>query len=203
MKIEIKDFERNNLFNHYNDKDNSFLYLTTKIDITNIYIKCKNYYASIAYFITLALNQIDNFKYRYEDNKIYKYDVLKPNFTQMFEDNNIGFFTCDFKDKYSEFLIEYKSVQEKFKKNHKSYANEDQGEVWFSYIPWFNVSSIITPFDKKNTIPQFIWDKFVLEDGKYYINLTIMAHHGFVDGYHIGILLQKLNEIIENLDDYL
>lgn len=203
LNIEIKEFQRKDIFEYYNSKDNPFIYLTTKIDITNIYNKCKNYYVSIAYFITLAVNQIDNFKYRYEDNKVYKYDILKPNFTHMFEDNNIGFFTCDYKEKYSEFLNEYKRVQEKFLKNHKSYANEDQGEIWFSYVPWFNISSLITPFDKTNTIPQFIWDKFNLENNKCYINLTIMVHHGFVDGYHIGLFLQKLNDIIENLDKYL
>lgn len=203
MKTEIKNFERIDLFNHYNNKDNPFLYLTTKIDITNIYKNCQNYYATFAYLITLVLNQIDNFKYRYEDNKIYKYDILKPNFTQTFKNNNIGFFTCNWKEKYSEFLIEYKKIQEKFMKNNMSYANEDQGEIWFSYTPWFNISSLITPFDKNNTIPQFIWDKFIFENDKCYINLTIMVHHGFVDGYHIGIFLQKLNEIIDNLDEYI
>lgn len=203
MRTEIKNFERISLFEQYNNKDNPFLYLTTKVNVTNIHNKCKNYYATIAYFITLVTNQIDNFKYRFENNKIYKYDILKPNFTQMFEDNNIGFFTCDLKEKYSEFLVEYKNMQDKFFGNHKSYANDDQGEVWFSYVPWFNISSLITPFDKKVTIPQFIWDKFIYENGEYYINLTIMAHHGFIDGYHIGLFLQKLNEIIENIDNYL
>lgn len=203
MKIEVNDFKRKEIFEYYNSKDNPFIYLTTRVDVTNIHNKCKNYYASIAYFITLALNQIENFKYRYEDNKIYKYDVLNPNFTQMFEDSNIGFFTCDFKDTYSKFLIEYKKIQQKFLDNHKSYANEDQGEIWFSYTPWFNISSLVTPFDKKIAIPQLTWDKFVYENGRWYVNLVIMAHHGFVDGYHIGLFLNKLNEILDNLDEYL
>lgn len=203
MKIEVKDFKRKDIFDYYNNKDNPFLYLTTRIEITNIYNKCKNYYATIAYFITLALNQIDNFKYRYEDNKIYKYDILNLNFTQMFEDNSIGFFACKFNTKYSDFLVEYKKIQKKFFDNHKSYTNANQGEIWFSYVPWYNINSLITPFDKKITIPQFIWDKFIFENDKYYVNLTIMVHHGFVDGYHISLFLEKLEEIIKNVDKYL
>lgn len=203
MKKEIINFERQELFNHYNKNDNPFIYLTTKIDITNIYHKCKNYYPSIAYLITLAVNQIDNFKYRYEDNKIYKYDILKPNFTHLFNDHNIGFFTCDNKETYTEFLNEYQNMKDKFLNTNKSYANSDQGEIWFSFVPWYNVSSLITPFNKTTTIPQFIWDKFNFENNKCYINLTIMVHHGFIDGYHIGLFLEKLNNIIENIDKYI
>lgn len=203
MKKEIINFERQKLFNHYNKNDNPFIYLTTKIDITNIYHKCKNYYPSIAYLITLAVNQIDNFKYRYEDNKIYKYDILKPNFTHLFNDHNIGFFTCDNKETYTEFLNEYQNMKDKFLNTNKSYANSDQGEIWFSFVPWYNVSSLITPFNKTTTIPQFIWDKFNFENNKCYINLTIMVHHGFIDGYHIGLFLEKLNNIIENIDKYI
>ena len=203
MKTEIINYERSELFNYYNNKDNPFIYLTTKVDITNIYNKCKNYYPAIAYFITLALNKIDNFKYRYENNKIYKYDTLNINFTQMLDNNNIGFFACSFKDNYHDFIKEYKIVQEIFQKNKNSIANNDEGEVWFSYVPWFNISSLITPYDKNNTIPQFIWDKFTHENEKYYINLTIMVHHGFVDGFHIAAFLKALEEIIENIDKYI
>lgn len=161
------------------------------------------YYATISYFIAVAINDIDNYKYRYENGKVYKYDKLKPNFTQMLDDKNIGYFTCDFKDTYLEFLQEYETVQYSFQKNQKSYANKDQGEVWCSYVPWFNYSSIITPFSKEITIPQFMWDKFIFENNRVYINLTIMAHHGFVDGYHVGLFLNRFNEIINNLDNYL
>ena len=202
MRTEITNYERIETFNYYNNKDNPFIYLTTKVDITNIHNKCKNYYASIAYFITLALDKVDNFKYRYENNKIYKYDTLNINFTQML-DNNIGFFACNFKDNYHDFINEYKNVQEKFNKNNSSTASKDEGEVWFSYVPWFNMSGLITPFDKKNTIPQFIWDKFTIENEKCYINLTIMAHHGFVDGFHIATFLKTLEEIITNIDNYI
>ncbi len=39
----------------------------------------------MGYYLTLAANSIEEFKYRYEDGKIYKYNNLKSNFTQMFD----------------------------------------------------------------------------------------------------------------------
>lgn len=203
MRTLIENLDREELFHHYNDKENPFSYVTIKLDITNIYKNCKTYYASIAYFLLLAANQIDNFKYRYENGKFYKYDKLRANFTEMYEDKNIGFFSLDFKENYYEYLDEYKKIREKFLKKEEMEEAKDDGEIWFACEPWFSATSIVKPFSKDITIPQFIWDKFVFEGDKCYTNLTIMIHHGFIDGYYIGLFIEKLNDIIENIDKYL
>ncbi len=203
MKNEVKDFKRKELFDMYHERSNPFLFVTTKIDITNIVNYCKkhkNYYATIGYFILLAANELDCFKYRLENNKIYKYDDLRANFVQMIDDDEIGFFGCDNKSSYKEFINEFEQNQDKFFKEKISYDSIDEGEVWFSCTPWFEFSSLVVPFDKNITVPQFIWSKFIEENDKVYTNLMIMVHHGFADGNHVGKFLKLLNEKIDNLD---
>ena len=73
MRKEIKDFKRKDLFEHYHSKTNPFSFVTTKVDVTKLYEFCKkhkNYYATMGYYLTLAANSIEEFKYRYEDGKI-------------------------------------------------------------------------------------------------------------------------------------
>lgn len=202
MKNEIVNFERKDLFWQYHNRDNPFLIVTTKIDITNIYKNFKNYYPALAYFITMAVNKIDNFKYRYIQNKFYKFDKLNPSFTDIKPNKEIGFFRCDidFHESYNNFLEKYKSVKEKFILNGEDIISLEENEIWVSCLPWFSFTSLIPPFDKNITIPQFIWDKFEFVDGKCYTNLMIMAHHGFVDGYHISLFLKELNDIISNIE---
>ena len=65
-------------------------------------------------------------------------------------------------------------------------------------MPWFEFNSAVPPFNKENTIPQFIWDKFKKENDIVKTNLMIMVHHGFVDGYHIGKFINLLQENINN-----
>ena len=80
MRIEVEDFKRQKLFEQYDNKTNPFLFVTTKVDITNIYNYCKvnrNFFATMGYFISLVVNEMDCFKYRKENGKIYKYDTLK------------------------------------------------------------------------------------------------------------------------------
>lgn len=198
---EVKDFKRQTLFDMYNSRTNPFAIVTTRIDITNIYNLCKkykHYYASIAYFLTKAMNRVEEFKYRYIDNKIYKCEVIRPSFTDILDDHTIGFYTCDMIDDYEKFLVHFDEVKKTFLDG--TYVN-DLGEdvVWVSCQPWFNFTGVIPPYDKTITIPQFNWDRFTFEGEKCYINLMIMVHHGFADGYHIGKLIEAIEDEISNI----
>lgn len=203
MRNEVQNFNRKDLFELYHARTNPFSFVTIKLDITNLYHFCKknkNVYATIGYYVTLAMNQVDAFKYRYEDGKIYYYDRLFPSYTQMFKGGNIGFFVCDIKDNYQEFIKEFNLVQDTFFKKNKSIDSKNQGVVWLSCEPWFNFTGCVTPFDKDTTIPQVIWDQFMIEKDKCYIDVMIMAHHGFVDGSHIGAFISVLKELIKNIE---
>ena len=203
MRTKIDNLDRINLFNHYNNETNPFLYVTTKIDITNIHKNCKYYYPSIAFFLHKALEKIDNFKYRCEDNNIYYYDNLRLNFTEKKDDGNIGFFDVENIENYNDFMKEYQLKKEKLLNGEKLELNKDQGEIWYSCNPWFNITQLLTPFNKSIAIPQIMWDKFMFENGKVYVNLTIMVHHGFVDGFHLGEFIKKFEEIENNINDYI
>lgn len=202
MRQEVTNFSRKDLFEHYNANDNPFSFVTTRIDITNIIDLCKKYgkyYASIGYFLTKAINNVEQFKYSYEEGKIYKYDVLNPSFVDIREDGNIGFYAVPFDDDYHKFMEQYGTIKEQFKNG--KYVNEEKtgGEVWLSCEPWFNFSACVPPFNKKITIPQLIWDKFIFENDRCYVNLMIMSHHGFVDGFHIGKLIQEIEKVISEI----
>ena len=206
MRIEVEDFKRQKLFEQYDNKTNPFLFVTTKVDITNIYNYCKlnrNFFATMGYFISLVVNEMDCFKYRKENGKIYKYDTLKTNFTEMIDEDNIGFFICDYVTSYKDFIENFKTKKENLLNSRVSTKNNDQGEVWLSCAPWYEFTSVISPFNKDTAIPQFIWSKYYEENEKMYINLTIMVHHGFADGNHIGLFLKKFNEKINEINEYI
>ncbi|MCX4364322.1 MAG: CatA-like O-acetyltransferase [Bacilli bacterium] len=199
----IENFKREEIFNMYNSRTNPFSFVTTRIDITNIYNLCKvkkHYYATIAYYLTKAMNNVDEFKYRYIDGKIYKCDVIRPSFTDILEDNTIGFYTCEMLDDYDEFLKHFDAIKGKFLKG-EYHGKEEHDVVWISCQPWFNFTGVVPPFEKSITIPQLNWDRFTFEGDRCYINLMIMVHHGFADGYHIGKLIENIENIIRDIKD--
>lgn len=199
MIKEITNYQRIDLFNYYHSRSNPFIILTTKLDITNIVNYCKehrNFYATFGYLITKTANNIDAFKYRYDNGKIYYCDELRTGYTKILKDDNIGFFNMPFIEVFDEYINEYLKIEEKFMENGSNFFKKYINEIWLSCAPWFSFNSLIPPFDKEVTIPQFIWDKYESVNDKYFVNLMIMVHHGFADGYHVGQFINNLQENI-------
>lgn len=198
---EITNFKRQELFNHYNSCDNPFIIITVKIDVTNVVEFCKtnkNFYGTLGYLVTKTVNQIDAYKYRYIDNKIYYCDKVNSNYTENYGEDMIGYFPVTYQNDYNKYIEEFKLTKKEYVEN-KIYNTENKyDEIWLSCAPWFKFTALVPPFSKSNTIPQFIWDKYELENDKYYVNMLIMLHHGFGDGSHIAEFIETLNKEINN-----
>lgn len=202
MKVLVEKFNRQETFDHYKNKTNPFSIVTTRIDITKIHELCKtkkHIYATIGYYLTKAMNEVEEFKYIYENGKIYKGDTIHPSFTEMREDKSIGYFYCPLVEDYDEFIEIYDREKANFLNGTAKETVTDDVEVWLSCEPWFNFSQAVPPFDNEITVPQMIWDRFQIENNRCYINLMIFVHHGFADGYHIGKLLSKIEEEINKI----
>lgn len=202
MIKEIKKFERKELFEHYHSFTNPFAICTTKIDITNIVNYCKkhrNFYSTLGFIITKTVNQIEAFKYRYKDGKIYYCEEIQSNYTQMYENKTIGYFSVPPINEYKQYIEKFLEIQNKFLQENKYSEDGQLNDIWLSCNPWCSFTSLIPTFSKEITIPQFIWDKYEKVNERYYTNLTIVVHHGFADGYHIG---QFVNLLEENIKEF-
>ena len=51
MRKEIENYERIELFNNF-DRDNPFIFLTTKVNITNIYNKLITFHETSLFMVT-------------------------------------------------------------------------------------------------------------------------------------------------------
>ncbi len=196
---EVVDFSRIDLFEHYNNMDNPFIIMTIPIDVTNVvnYAKVhRHFYATLGFLVGKAVNEVDGFKYRYIDNKIYYCDKVSPNFTEKVGEQ-IGFFDCD-SSNLEDFIKEFDEQKSKLGNYDESQDNR-QDVIWISCFPWAKFSGLMSPHDRSITIPQFIWDKYEEVNGRYYCNMMIMVHHGFADGYHVGNFIEKLNKLLEDL----
>lgn len=203
MINKIENFKRKEIFEHYHKCDNPFIISTIKVDVTNIVNYCKkhkNFYPTFGFLITKTANMMDCFKYRYKNENFYFCEELISNYTQMFDEDSIGYFNVPFIDDIDKYRNNFFNVQNKFIEDKNYSIDNVLNEIWISCIPWISFSSLITPFSKENLIPQFIWDKIVTIDNKHYVNLMIMIHHGFADGFHVGKFINLLEENIKNFN---
>ena len=202
-KEKIENYKRFDTFNHYDAEDCPFVFMTVKIDITNLVKYCKihkHHYATIGWCLTKAANQVYEMRVRNEDGNFYLYDKMNICFMAPFDNHVAGYYACEMKDNLLDFINEYDKQFDLFKKGQKSIYGKDNGEIWCTCDPWMEFSSMQPPYDKKCHTQQFIWDKIKEENGKSTINLLIMFHHGYLDGEQVGEFLNILNNIIENFN---
>lgn len=202
--IDRENWNRNELFSHYDNMTNPFVYLTTPINITNLYKYVKNnniqFYPTFGYLIVKVVNEIDAFRYRREGNDIILYDEIRPSFTENINGEELYFFSVPYTKDMIDFLNNYNTLKEEYLRGEHKVSDFVNGEIWLSCAPWLKFNGLITPYNKENTIPQMIWDKFEFNNENVTINLLIMAHHGFVDGFHIGKFIKLLSSEIDSLE---
>ena len=205
-EIKLENFERKDSFLQFFYKKRPFVSITTELEITNLVKyskKHKNLYALIGFVILKAVNEIKEFKYRFENEKIVMYDKITTSFTDLKKDNNVGFLNVDFAENYTNFLSNFKKAREEMLKAEGLLTYENQGQIWCSCVPWYKFSSMEVPYDDDYTIPQFVWGQYELKKRKYFINMHIFVNHAFVDGFRIGKLINLFNEIQKNINMYL
>ena len=54
-------------------------------------------------------------------------------------------------------------------------------------------------FDKDDSIPRLAWGKYVEENGRKTLYISMELNHRFVDGVHVGKFHEALTELIEAL----
>ena len=203
MKTIIKkdEWNRYETFKHYDSCTNPFIIISSKIDITNIYNYAKRHqlsmYASLGYLISITANEFDGFKLRKENEDFVLYENIIPNFTENINGENVYYFDVKLEDSISKYNEEFIKLREMYSKQETIFTSEPN-EIWLSCAPWFSFNTLTPPYNHDLLIPQLIWDKFNKENAKVTTNLMVMIHHGFMDGYQIGMFYKKLEENIKN-----
>jgi chloramphenicol O-acetyltransferase type B len=178
--------------------------ITVEMDITNFRKKIKekgySFTFSLIYAVTKCANDIEEFKYRFLDGNVVLFDQINTAFTYLNKDTEL-FKVVNVEMK--ETLEVYVFAAEKAVKEQKKYFTGPLGNdvFQFSPLPWVTYTHIshTNSGKKENATPLFDWGKFYERDGKMILPFSIQAHHSFVDGIHIGKLVDSLQNYLNQL----
>lgn len=176
--------------------------ISLELDITNFLKMVKeNGYSftfSFIYAVCRCANEIEEFRYRFLDGEVVLYDRIHTSFTYLDPETELFKFVSVPMQPDMEAYI--RAAKEKVK-NQKEYfetppAND---EFSFSALPWISYTHIShTISGNGNAVPLFDWGKFYKRDGKMLLPFSVQAHHSFVDGIHVGKLVEKLQNYLND-----
>ena len=214
-KIYIDDWARKKAFKTFCDFDDPYTGVTTQLDVTNLVYMCKymnsSFYGTMLYFVLMSMNGIDAYKYGYgktEDDafSVYKYDDIAATFTVLTSENELNFsryvkFDCDYQ-KFMQNFSEAKLAAEHNVPYYKIPNLSDMNKIQVTCMPWIRYSNFKDPINKseKSSKPKICWGQYYEINDKYYIDFSLLVNHAFQDGYHMGMLINSLQNNISMID---
>ncbi len=178
--------------------------VTFELDITNFMEKVRakkfSFTLSLIFAVSECANNIEEFRYRFLDGQIVLYERINTAFTYL--DKNTELFkvvNVDMQDT----LESYISVAAQKAAYQKEYFTGPLGNdvFQFSPMPWVSYTHIshTNSGKKDNATPLFDWGKYFDRDGKKMLPFSVQVHHSFVDGIHIGKLVDSLQNYLNNI----
>ena len=156
---------------------------------------------AMVYAVCKCANEIEEFRYRFLDGKIVLYDRVDTAFTYLNKSTNLfKVVNVPFIDDISEYCkLAYKTANEQ-----REYFTGPLGNDVFqcSPMPWVTFTHIshTNSGKKDNATPLFDWGKYYEKNGRIMISISVQAHHSFVDGIHVGQLVNGLQEYFDITD---
>jgi len=161
-----------------------------------------SFYLSLIYLATKAINSIENFHLRNKDGQVVRYDCIHTNFTHKRPEEEIfHFYTAAFEGTMEEY-VEQTSKELPLQNKLFGGMGDIPNVVYYSCVPTMETTLISNPGMERteDAIPRINWGKYVLRDGRWQLNLSVTVNHRFIDGYHIGLFFQRLQELIDALE---
>ncbi len=199
QKIDLATWNRKEHFEFFSTFEEPFFGITTPIDMTIAYEKAKA--MQIPFFVyylhktIAAVNQVENFRYRIEGKEVVLYDEIDASATIMREDKTFGFSFMKFHSNIDEFTKIAETEIERIQVTPGLFTREfPTNIIHFSAIPWINFTSLThsRSYTLPDSCPKVSWGKLIDENGKKTMSVAVMAHHGLVDGYHMGLFVEAL-----------
>lgn len=204
--INIDQWLRKEHYLFFSQFEEAFFGLTVQVDCTTAYQKAKekgiSFFLYYLYRALKAANQVENFKYRIVDKQVVLFDNINASATINRPNGTFGFgyinYDTDEQSFYNNALQEIERLQ-----NSTDLLPAVSGEnvIHFSAIPWLNFTALshARSFSFPDSSPKISFGKAVLENNKRIMSISIHGHHGLMDGYHVGLFVEKFQELLDEL----
>ncbi|WP_264531694.1 chloramphenicol acetyltransferase [Flavobacterium sp. N502540] len=203
--LDLENWNRKEHFAHFIQMEEPFFGATVEIDCTQAYETAKSLKSSFfIYYLhktLVAVNAIENFRYRISGDQIYINDQIDASATIGREDGTFGFsfieYHPDFKTFEKTALQEIERIQNTTGLFTRSFENDNL--IHFSAIPWLNFTSLshARSFTFPDSCPKVSFGKMMVSPtGKRTIAMSVHVHHALMDGLHMGQFVDYFQELM-------
>lgn len=203
-KVNLDNYKRRNHFLYFLNIEDPFVGVTVNVDVTNIVKACKekgkSFYISFIHIVAITADEVLEFRHRIIGNDIYEYKETKTSHIEMLDDGTYCYCTLEHNMNLKDYFS-YANKQRKMAIKRADIEEEkDLDEMYFiTSIPWLHYCGLTQPHGKESN-PKISWGKYEkYDEEKIKMPVTVLVHHGLVDGIHIAKFYELLDSNIERI----
>ncbi len=209
--INMDTWVRRKHFEFFKSMASPHVNFCANVDITHLRAFIKKhelpFTQTMVYIVSNTANAVKEFRYRIRGEQVVEHERVHPSFTVMTEVEDVfTFCTVNYQPELKPFLTHTREVMD-FRKNNPSLKDEEGQDnlIFLSAIPWFSFTSFQHPMHipSKDSVPRIAWGKYFEENGRIKMPLAVQAHHGLVDGVHMGRYYQHFQKLLDAPEDLL
>lgn len=191
--LDLNTWNRKQHFNHFNALADPYFSVTIPFNVTKAYQFSKengiSFFGRYLHDCMKALNSIESFKYRIENDEIVIHDVIHASATIMRRDNTFGFSFIHYTDDLNVFIDNIIEEKKRIEKTGDLFPPQNTIDcIYCSAMPWITFSGHKEPVSgHKESVPKLAFSKAEEKKGELIMNVAISVNHALVDGYHVGL----------------
>jgi chloramphenicol O-acetyltransferase type A len=201
--LDMSTYNRKKHFEYFNSLSYPYVGLTVNVDITELLkkIKAENlpFFLTVCYCVSEAANGVPEFRRRIRDNKIIEFDSCKTSHTVALEDGTYCYCTLESNISFLDFIPYAVREQEAARRNRTIDEEETDiySEIFISTLPWISYTSLVQPVPiPADSNPRITWGRYFVQGSRTLMPVSVLCHHGLVDGIHIANFYQLLDKQI-------
>ena len=191
----VESYYRQPVFDFFSKYRNPFYATTFHLDMTSLksFADARRYplYLNLSYFVTRAMREIDDFRYRLLDGQLVLYDEIHPSLVEPAPGGLFTFASYEYHRDVATFNACAVETSAAARQGVELEDPEHRNGVWFTALPKVPFTSFTHAYDSSTgTEPQVAFGKYARRDGRLMVPVGVQVNHMLVDGNALGQLVE-------------
>lgn len=197
--LDVATWPRAQAFRFFSSFDDPWFNLTTEVDIAPFRAWCRDHEVRLSlglwFVVAQAANAVPNLRYRLRDGGVWVHDMVRVGATALCDDDSFVYVyyphAADIQAFQEQAIVE---LQKRLKARDLLPDQGDDDLLHCTSIPWLRFTSLkhASPGLDGGSVPKVALGKATTDGDACWLPVNIEAHHGLVDGLHVGRFIEAM-----------
>ena len=209
--LDLTNWARRDLFEFFIGYTNPYFNVCTRVEVTKLAALVHDRAGvrislALHYFALRVANEIEPFRYRLKDEKVFVYDVVNGGTTVLLPNESFAYAYFDYQRDFEKFLSDMGKAVDAVRTGSGPLKPTMRDDViYHTTLPWISFTSFAHARTKGrgDSIPRIVFGKFTKENERIMLPISVEVHHALMDGLHVGRYLSRLEDALAEPECFL